>query len=65
MFSVGLLARRRSVMLEDQRVSCQKTNALPAIYVAFYFTFRTSGTSNCLILNVFPMKFRCEHPFYL
>ena len=25
----------------------------------------SSGTSNCLILNVFPMKFRCEHPFYL
>ena len=25
----------------------------------------SSGTSNCLILNGFPMKFRCEHPFYL
>ena len=65
MFSFGLLTRRGSVFLEDQRVSCQKTNALPTIYVAFYFTFRTSGTSNCLILNGFPMKFRCEHPFYL
>ena len=30
MFSFGLLARRAAVLLEDQRVSCQKTNALPA-----------------------------------
>ena len=37
MFSFGLLARRGLVMLEDQRVSCQKTNALPAIYVQYSF----------------------------
>ena len=37
MFSFGLLARRGSVMLEDQHVSYQKMNALLAIYVQYLF----------------------------
>ena len=37
MFSVGLLARRGLVMLEEWWASCQKTNALPAIYVQYSF----------------------------
>ena len=37
MFSFGLLTRRGSVLLEDQRVSCQKTNALLVIYVQYSF----------------------------
>ena len=37
MFSVGLLTRRGSVLLEDQHVSCRKTNALPAILCSILF----------------------------
>ena len=38
MFSFGLLARRGLVMLEDQRVSCQKTNAIPAILCTIFIS---------------------------
>ena len=50
MFSFGLLARRGSVLLEDQRVSCQKPNALPAIYVQY--SFHVQNFRNFKLLDI-------------
>ena len=50
MFSFGLLTRRGLVMLEDQRVSCQKTNALPAIYGQY--SFHVQNFRNFKLLDI-------------
>ena len=50
MFSFGLLTRRGLALLEDQRVSCQKTNALPAIYVQY--SFHVQNFRNFKLLDI-------------